>query len=187
MMTMATTTTTTTTKMIRSTTVSIEQSQPTTSFISERIHHQKQTDAMQNATTNPTNDDERSGYMTNAPPFTEFLVPSGQTPTIPSPPGRASISKVQLLNPGPSPHAEDAQSSHLRLAKSSLHSSTSTQIPVVSPQNESNDSKNWYFVNYNRSNIEPFVGRLPIKVSRSEQRHPWLPLILFGLSLIFVS
>ncbi|KAG8332066.1 hypothetical protein J6590_029675 [Homalodisca vitripennis] len=80
--------------------------------------------------------------------LSEFLAPGAQVP--PKPAGRPTITKVTLtppLGPGPAPLAEDLQAPIPRLAKSP-------------PQHyyPHNDSMAWYYSNYNKSELEPYVG-----------------------------
>lgn len=57
------------------------------------------------------------------------------------------------LGPGPAPVAEDLQGPFPRLAKSPPHHYYTTQH-----QDVKNDSMSWYYSNYNKSELEPYVG-----------------------------
>lgn len=100
--------------------------------------------------------------------LSEFLAPGGQLPLY-KPAGRPTITKVTVtppsLEPGPLPMAEDLQRPIPRLAKSPPdHYYT----PATTKQPEMNESLSWYYSNYNRTNLEPYVG--PGKVINNGQR-----------------
>lgn len=90
--------------------------------------------------------------------LSEFLAPGAQlspaiTPVKPT--GRPTITKVTVtppLGPGPVPMADDLQGPIPRLAKSPpLHY-------YRDQQQVKNDSMAWYYSNYNKSELEPYVG-----------------------------
>ncbi|XP_039278731.1 protein artichoke [Nilaparvata lugens] len=112
---------------------------------------------------NEISSDVRSSNTKGGPSsLTGFLAPGGQLPPY-KPGGRSSITKVTVtppLGPGPVPMAEDLQGPPPRLAKSPPHhyfplSSVSSSSQQLTPHNLSNQ---WYFTNYNKTNLEPFIG-----------------------------
>lgn len=81
--------------------------------------------------------------------LSEFVAPGAQVPA--KPPGRPSITKVTLtppLGPGPVPMAEDLQGPTPRQAKSPPHN-------YYGPKN---DTMSWYYNNYNKSELDPYIG-----------------------------
>lgn len=105
-------------------------------------------------------------HSTGPSSLSDFLAPGGQLPPYKTSGGRSTITKVTVqppLGPGPIPMAEDLQGPIPRLAKSppDHYYTGSTDRP------EKNHKMDWYFNNYNRTNIEPFVG--PGKTQRSNQ------------------
>lgn len=81
--------------------------------------------------------------------LSEFVAPGAQATA--KPPGRPSITKVTLspsLGPGPVPMAEDLQGPTPRQVKSPPHH-------YYGPKN---DTMSWYYNNYNKSELDPYVG-----------------------------
>lgn len=100
---------------------------------------------------------------TNHTPLTSLLVPGGQQPQIKPPAGRSTITKVT------SPHAAANKplSSSLKVTDVGISALLQKDDIITEPPNVFNDDDDvkkanqdtsWYFTNYNRSNIESYVG-----------------------------
>lgn len=86
----------------------------------------------------------------NSPsPLSAFLAPGGQLPPYRSP-GRPTITKVTVP---PSPIAEEIQAPVPRQAKSTLEET----LPKPK-SNQIDKSIAWYYQNYNKTNLQPYIG-----------------------------
>jgi len=78
-----------------------------------------------------------------------LLVPGGQQPQFRLP-GRPTITKVSTSFPASSP----VPTEYLRRTEPS----TSKTHPLLPSDTTTNSSMDWYFQNYNKTNLEPYVG-----------------------------
>ncbi|XP_067008071.2 protein artichoke [Anabrus simplex] len=93
--------------------------------------------------------------------LSQFLIPGGQQPQFRPSGGRPTITKVTVSPPsvtadpplGPEPVEEYLRGPVPNTNPRSLHSLSN--FKTEPPQNTSMD---WYFKNYNRTNLEPYVG-----------------------------
>lgn len=79
-----------------------------------------------------------------------LLVPGGQQPQFRLPAGRPTITKVSTSVPASSP----VPTEYLRRTEPSV----SKTHPLPSSDTTTNSSMDWYFQNYNKTNLEPYVG-----------------------------
>jgi hypothetical protein len=82
-----------------------------------------------------------------------LLVPGGQQPHFRSPGGRPTITKVLSSTSPPAPSPIPTEE-YLRRTEPS----TTTSHSLLSPGTSTNSSMDWYFQNYNKTNLEPYVG-----------------------------
>jgi hypothetical protein len=82
-----------------------------------------------------------------------LLVPGGQQPQFRFQGGRPTITKISSSTspPASSPVATEE---YLRRTEPN----TSKSHSLLSPGTSTNSSMGWYFQNYNRTNLEPYVG-----------------------------
>lgn len=94
-----------------------------------------------------------------ATPLTSLLIPGGQQPHF-RPPGRSTITKVV------SPHASASAPllSSMQVSDEAVSPSSEFKEELITEGSAQNLKKNsdsdtsWYFTNYNKTNLEPFVG-----------------------------
>lgn len=113
-------------------------------------------DAVQESTVGGNNyveapgEKETNTVAGNSPsPLSAFLAPGGQLPPYRSP-GRPTITKVTVP---PSPIAEEIQAPIPRQAKS-----TAEETLPKPKSNQIDKSIAWYYQNYNKTNLQPYIG-----------------------------
>jgi hypothetical protein len=80
-----------------------------------------------------------------------LLVPGGQQPQFRLPAGRPTITKVSSTSV---PASSPVPTEYLRHTEPSI----SKTHPSLSSETTTNSSMDWYFQNYNKTNLEPYVG-----------------------------
>lgn len=80
-----------------------------------------------------------------------LLVPGGQQPQFRLPAGRPTITKVSSTSV---PASSPIPTEYLRRTEPSI----SKTHPSLSSETTTNSSMDWYFQNYNKTNLEPYVG-----------------------------
>ncbi|KAJ8963818.1 hypothetical protein NQ314_005360 [Rhamnusium bicolor] len=131
---------------------------------------------IENAQVNPKKED-----ISNArAPLSALLIPEVHQPQFKHG-GRSTIIKV------PSPHiaANAPLQSNLELSQDSLThregKNTHDYKFIPTTEETSDDDINWYFANYNKSSLEPYVARITNtnRAVRELERHQFLYLMLF--------
>lgn len=95
-------------------------------------------------------------------PLSALLIPGGQQPQFRQG-GRSTITKVQSPHlAADEPIITNIENAHIsepltnNIRNSMIITSTSEE-----PKKQTNDDTNWYFANYNKTNIGPYIGKTP--------------------------
>lgn len=87
----------------------------------------------------------------SATSLTSLLIPGGQQQHFKNPPGRSTITKVS------SPHAP--LSSSLTVTDDDLQKKEEIVTEASNDLEKQNQDTSWYFTNYNKTNVESFIGQ----------------------------